>query len=183
MLAAAVSLLTPWANYYVLIGTAAASLTGLQFVVVTLIARMEGQGSDNDGLAAFGTPTVVHFCTALAVATIFSAPWHTLWHAGLLLSLVGLAGVGYIVVVVRRVRRQSAYRPVLEDWLWHVVFPLISYVALAIAALLLPHYSGPTLFVIGAATVLLLFIGIHNAWDTVTYLVSNHFQQQAEHPD
>jgi hypothetical protein len=28
----------------------------------------------------------------------------------------------------------------------------------------------PALFVIGAVTLLLLFIGIHNAWDTVTYV-------------
>jgi hypothetical protein len=27
------------------------------------------------------------------------------------------------------------------------------------------------LFIIAAASVLLLFIGIHNAWDTVTYIV------------
>jgi hypothetical protein len=67
-------------------------------------------------------------------------------------------------------RRQTDYQPVLEDWLWHTVFPLISYTTLVVAALLLPSNPAPALFVVGAATLLLLFIGIHNAWDNVTYL-------------
>jgi hypothetical protein len=42
---------------------------------------------------------------------------------------------------------------------------------LAVAALVLLSNPILALFVVGAATVLFLFIGIHNAWDTVTYLV------------
>ncbi len=170
MLEAAVSPLTAWANFYVIMGSAAATLTGLVFVVITLVARTRDRLSD-DGIAAFSTPTVVHFCTALAVAAIFNAPWQVLWHAALPLGLSGLAGVAYIAVITRRMLLQKTYQPVREDWLWHVVFPLVSYIALALAALILPANPVPVLFVVGAATVLLLFIGIHNAWDTVTYIV------------
>jgi len=80
-------------------------------------------------------------------------------------------------------RRQAAYRPVLEDWLWHVVFPLVSYVALVAAALVLPRNPAPLLFVVGAATVLFLFIGIHNAWDTVTYIVVERLRREGEDQD
>src|SRR5437762_4327534 len=82
---AAVSLLTTWQNFYVIIGSSAAALTGLMFVVITLIAGAQVRGS----IAAFGTPTVVHFCAALLVAAILSAPWPALWNAGLLLGLCG----------------------------------------------------------------------------------------------
>ena len=68
-------------------------------------------------------------------------------------------------------RSVADYAPVLEDWLWHTVFPLISYTALVVAAILLPGNPAPALFVTGGATLLLLFIGIHNAWDNVTYVV------------
>ena len=179
---AAVSQLTPWTNFYVIIGSSAATLTGLMFVVITLISRTRARRPD-EAIAAFSTPTVVHFCAALAVAAILSAPWHVLWHAGLLLGLSGLGGLAYSVVVVRRVRRQAGYRPVLEDWSWHVVFPSVSYGALVVAAMLLPGNPAAMLFVIGAATVLLLFIGIHNAWDNVTYIVVDRFQPQVEDPD
>ncbi len=180
MLETALPVLTQWSNYYVIIGSAAAALTGLQFVVVTLIARIEVHES-GEGIAAFGTPTVVHFCAALGVAAILSAPWRVLWHAAFMLGVCGLAGLGYVVVVVRRVRRQSSYSAVLEDWFWHVVLPSVSYVAIAGAALLLPSRADPTLFVVAGATVLLVFVGIHNAWDTVAYMVVDRSEVQAGH--
>ena len=160
--------LLAWENFYVIVGSAAAALTGLMFVVVTLISGTRMQRSLGS-ISAFGTPTVVHFCVALLVAALLSAPWQTLWYASLLLGLCGIGGVIYILIVVRRTRSQTSYQPVLEDWLWHVVFSLASYTALVVAALLLPDNPAPALFIIAAATVLLLFIGIHNSWDTVTY--------------
>jgi hypothetical protein len=166
---AAVSLLTTWQNFYVIIGTAAATLTGLMFVVITLSARVRDRRS-SEALAAFGSPTVVHFCIALFVAAILSAPWQALWNAGLLLGLCGLGGTTYAIIVLRRARRQTDYQPVLEDWLWHTVFPFVSYTAFVVAAIMLPSHPAPALFVIAAGTLLLLFTGIHNAWDDVLYI-------------
>jgi hypothetical protein len=165
-----VSPLTGWENFYVIIGSSAGALTGLMFVVITLIAGTRVQGSSGT-IAAFGTPNVVHFGAALLVAAILSAPWQGLGYAGLLLGLSGLGGVTYVVIVIRRARRQTDYQPVLEDWLWHTVFPFVSYTTLLVAAIALPGYPALALFVIAAVTVLLLFIGIHNAWDAVTYVV------------
>ena len=176
---AGVSLLTTWQNFYVIIGTAAATLTGLMFVVITLIAQIQVRvSSPSDGIGVFSTPNVVHFCTALLIAGLLSAPWQALWHASLLLGLVGLGGVSYVIIVLRRVRRQTDYQPVLEDWLWHTVLPLVSYTALVVAAIVLPGHPTPALFVIAAATVLLLFIGIHNAWDVVTYTAFERSRQE-----
>ena len=179
---AAVSPLTAWQNFYVIIGSSAAALTGLMFVVITLIAGAQVRRSSGTN-AAFGTPTVVHFCAALLVAAILSAPWQALWYASLLLGLSGLGGVTYVVIVLRRVRRQTDYQPVLEDWLWHTVFPLVSYTALVVAAIILPGNPAPALFVTGAATLLLLFIGIHNAWDNVTYVVIELSQPENKSQD
>ena len=89
----------------------------------------------------------------------------------------------YVAIVARRARRQTDYEPVQEDWLWHTVFPLVSYTALVVAAFLLPGIPAPSLFVIGAATVLLLFIGIHNAWDNVTYIALELSQPQNKRQD
>ena len=168
---AGVSFLSTWQTFYVIIGSAAATLTGLMFVVATLIAGVRERVSKPDeAFATFNTPNVVHFCLALLVAAILSTPWQALWNAGLLLGLLGLGGMIYVVIVLQRARRQKDYQPVLEDWLWHTVFPLVSYTALLVAALLLPGHAAPALFVIAAGTVLLLFIGIHNAWDNVLYI-------------
>ena len=88
---AGLSLLPTWQNFYVIIGTAAAALTGLMFVVVTLVAGIREPGA-SEAVGAFSSPTVVHFCIALLVAAILSAPWSALWNADLLLGLCGLGG-------------------------------------------------------------------------------------------
>ncbi len=181
---ALLSPLATWQTFYVLIGSAAATLTGLMFVVVTLIAGVRVRvSSPSEAFTTFNTPNVVHFGVALLVAAVLSAPWQALWQAGVLLGLCGLGGVTYVVIVFRRVRRQTDYQPVMEDWLFHTVFPLVSYTALVVAAILLPGYPAPALFVIAAATVLLLFIGIHNAWDNVTYIAIELNQPENKHQD
>ncbi len=175
--------LTTWQNFYTIIGSAAATLTGLTFVVVTLIAGMRVRVSSSEVFATFNTPNVWHFGLALLVAAILSAPWQALWPAGLLLGLTGLGGMIYVVIVLRRARRQTDYQPVLEDWLFHTVLPLVSYTALLVAAILLPGHAAPALFVIAAATVLLLFIRIHNAWDNVLFIAINLARPQNNSQD
>ena len=182
MQAAIASPLASWANFYVIIGSAAAALTGLMFVVVTLIAGLRSQRSSGS-LAAFGTPNVVHFCAALFIAAALSAPWQELWTAGFIIGLCGLAGVGYVVIVLRRTIRLDSYEPVMEDWLWHVTIPFISYTALIVAGLLLSSYPMPSLFCIGAVMILLLFVGIHNAWDTLTYIAIEHYPLEDKSQD
>ena len=181
---AVLSPLATWQNFYVIIGSAAATLTGLMFVVATLIAGVRVRvSSPSEAFATFNTPNVVHFGAALLVAAILSAPWQALWHAGLLLGLSGLGGMIYVVIVLRRARRQTDYQPVLEDWLWHTVLPLVSYTALVVAAIVLPGNPAPALFVIGAVTVLFLFIGIHNAWDDVIYIAIERSQPENKSQD
>src|SRR5260221_8385631 len=181
---ALLSPLATWHSFCSIIGPAAATLTGLLFVVITLIAGVRVRvSSPSSGIATFSTPNVVHFGAALLVAAILSAPWQALWTAGLLLGLAGLGGMIYVVIVLRRARRQTDYQPVLEDWLFPTVFPLVSYTALLVAALVLPGHPAPALFVIAAATVLLLFIGIHNAWDNVTYVALELSQRENKPQD
>jgi hypothetical protein len=68
-------------------------------------------------------------------------------------------------------RTQSAYKPVFEDWLFHVLLPFAAYTALAVTAFAAGSHLHEALFAVGAAALLLLFVGIHNAWDAVTYHV------------
>jgi hypothetical protein len=157
-----------WESFYVIVGSSAAALTGLQFVVITLGA--EKRAGNSGTTRAFGTPTVVHFCAVLLVAAILSAPWPAVFGAAIALAGCGVAGAIYVVFVISHTRRQTTYRPVLEDWLWHCLSPLIAYSTLVIAAATLPRSHTSSLFAIAAASLLLLFSGIHNAWDAVTYI-------------
>src|SRR5258708_32899535 len=181
---ALLSPLATWHNFYSIVGTAAATLTGLLFVVITLIAGVRVRASSpSSGIAVFSTPNVFHFGASLLVAALLSAPWQALWNASLLLGLLGLAGMIYVVIVLRRVRRQKDYQLVLEDWLWHTVFPLVSSTARVGAALLLHAAPPPAAFVFAADTWLVLFIGIHNAWDNVTYIAIELSQPENKRQD
>jgi len=169
-------LLTHWESFYVIVGSSGAALTGLQFVVIALGA--EARALRAAELGAFGTPTVVHFCAVLLLSAILSAPWHSFSGPALALGAAGAAGVVYTLVVLRRARRQTGYKLVLEDWVWHCTIPLIAYGALLLAAIALPRHPEPWLFVIGATAILLLFTGIHNAWDAVTFIAVERYPKQ-----
>src|SRR5262249_46054469 len=163
--------LAGWSDFYQVTGAAAAALTGLQFIVQTLIAsnvfRPVTGGDPEAGTAAFGTPTVVHFTPPLTLSPRQSAPGPE--HDGRPPPL-GVRGAGalvYSAIVLRRARRQRSYIPTLEDWVWHILLPAAAYAVVLLAALLLGRGAVGPLFGIAAATLLLLCIGIHNAWDTV----------------
>ena len=177
-----VPILKDWENFYVIIGSASAALIGLTFVVITLVASIRQRGviGGTEGTAAFSTPTVVHFCAALLSAAILSAPWSVLWQPSLLLGIAGFAGIVYMVIILRRTLRQSSYQLVLEDWIWHILFPFLAYTTLFVATIVLAGNPAPSLFFIGAVTVLFVFIGIHNSWDTVTYLTVQYIQPKDE---
>jgi len=85
--------------------------------------------------------------------------------------VLGLVGVIYTLIVARRMRKQTAYLPVFEDQLFHVLLPLAAYAMLIASFFSARYHVGRTLFGIGTAALLLLFVGIHNAWDAVTYNV------------
>ncbi|MDQ1639289.1 MAG: hypothetical protein QOF62_2628 [Pyrinomonadaceae bacterium] len=176
--------LAAWETFYVIVGSSGAALTGLQFVVIALVAESRMQGGARE-IDAFGTPTIVHFCSVLLLSAILTAPWRGLASVSGALGIIGLAGVIYGLIVVRRARRQTGYKPVFEDWLWHTVLPLIAYALLLIAGFFLRTYPRRVLFIVAATALLLLFIGIHNAWDTVTYIAVEHMQKRkdADEPD
>ena len=163
--------LKEWESFYVIVGSSAGALTGLQFVVMTLIGEATRTAGRKDSIAAFGTPNVVHFCAALLVAAILSAPWSGLRNAGIALAVCGALGLAYSVIVVRRAHRQQGYEPVFEDWLWHTILPMLAYSSMLVTGAILNWATTDGLFVVGAAVLLLVFIGIHNAWDTVTWVM------------
>ena len=182
---AVLSPLAAWQNFYVIIGSAAATLTGLLFVVVTLVSGALGRvSSPLSGIRVFSTPNVMHFGAALLIAALLSAPWPVLWPAGLLVGLAGLGGVIYVFIVLWEVRhRLASYQLVLSDWLWYTLLPLIAYTALLVAGILLPISPALALFVIAGGTLLLVIMGIRNAWDVVTYMVIESPQSQNKSQD
>ncbi len=161
--------LSAWESFYVIVGSAGGALTGLQFVVIALIAESRRAATGRE-IAAFSTPTIIHFCAVLLIGAILTAPWYSLSTVAVALGTCAAGGLVYGVITVRRAFKVEGYRPLLADWIWFCALPPIAYTMLLVASALLPGHARTDLFAIGAIALLLLFIGIHNAWDTVTYI-------------
>jgi hypothetical protein len=118
----------------------------------------------------------------LLLSALLNAPWHGITGAAIAWGLVGLAGVVYTLTVARHMRVQTAYQPVFEDWLCHLLLPMAAYTTLTVSAYATQSHSHEALFGVGSAALLLLFCGIHNAWDAVTYHVITRKQEPENRP-
>lgn len=163
--------LAGWENFYVIVGSSAGALIGLQFVVMALISDMPHVPGREQAGAAFATPNIVHFGSVLLLSAILTAPWPTVYGPIICLSLMGLGGVVYEAIVTWRMHAQTLYRPQAEDWWFHSVLPLAGYAALAASGFAACGHARGAMFGVAAAALTLLFAGIHNAWDAVTYHV------------
>jgi len=165
-------LMAGWENFYVITGSAASALTGLTFVVIALAAQISGVRPS--GLRGFVTPTVVHFSSVLALACLVSMPHLSAPPLAAVIGVGGLAGLMYAAWIAKNLGLHSElYRPVFEDWTWHVILPAIAYTGLLVAAMLLAHRHAFSLYSLAVASLFLLLIGIHNAWDIAVWLSTN----------
>jgi hypothetical protein len=173
------SVLARWANFYVIVGSSAGALTGLQFVVIALIAQSGGAASRHE-IRAFGTPTVIHFCAALAISAAMNIPWLEVSHLAACLAALAMIGAIYSLTVIVHASGETGYRPDAEDWIWYAGLPLVAYVMLGVAAILAWSLVVWSLFAIAALSVLFLFCGIRDSWDTVTYVALERGQRTNE---
>jgi hypothetical protein len=176
------SILKDWDNFYVIMGSAAAGLTGLTFVVIALSA--EANRASTRGLRAYVTPTIVHFGVVLGLAAYLSMPHHTALSLSWGFGVVGAAGLIYALGVGAGIRGVAKdYVPVLEDWLWNVILPVVAYGALLASGLLIRHYATGCMYAVAAITVGLTFIGIHNSWDIAVWNASRRSNEPRERGD
>ncbi len=160
--------LAEWDYFYVIVGSAAAGLTGLTFVVISLAA--ESERVSLLGLRTFVTPTIVHFCAVLALAAHLSAPHQTVMSLCIGLAVAGVAGIVYVGFVAAAMRGVATlYVPVGEDWTWNALIPALAYLGLLAMAIVCWRDVEGGLHGVAVISVVLLFTGLHNAWDVAVW--------------
>lgn len=170
--------LSGWANFYVIVGSSAGALIGLQFVVIALIDDRTNMNINPQAGSTFATPGVIHFVVVLLLSAFLSAPWSAITAPALVCGVVGFSGLVYTIVVAQRIRKQNVYKPVFEDWFFHCLLPFAAYFMLSGSAIAASSHPQRALFLVAAAVLLLLFSGIHNAWDAVTYHIYTKSKQK-----
>jgi hypothetical protein len=97
-----------------------------------------------------------------------------------MLAACGAAGLIYSSFVVRRATRQTSYHMVLEDWIFFAWLPILAHGILMAAGLTLRSHPERALFGVAITSLVLLFTGIHNAWDTVTFIAVSREADEAK---
>ena len=159
-----------WHDFYILVGTASATLVGLMFVAASIGAAVFSE-ANRAALAAFITPTVVHFASVLFacfVAVIPSHGWHSL---GGVIGIGGLAGAIYSGRILVHVIIRHSFNVDLTDRMFYALIPLVAYLLAVAAAVLLFVQSRMGADLIAVALLVLLFAGVRNAWDMMVWVV------------
>jgi len=162
-------LIRPWHDFYLLVGTASATLVGLMFVSASVGAQVFKE-ENRVALEAFLSPTVVHFSTALFACILATIPEQTGFGFIVLLSMVGLAGFIYSARVwVLFLRRR--FNVDIIDRLFYAAIPGLAQLMVLASGIMLLTRPEMGLDCLAAALLLLLLAGIRNAWDMTLWIV------------
>jgi hypothetical protein len=160
-----------WHDFYMLVGTASATLIGLLFVAAS-VGISYFTPEREAALKAFLTPTVLHFTVVLTSCLLATAPAHTVMSLGILLGVEGAFGVGYEVWLWLQMQRRGFASTIdLADRSWYVFAPFLAYLLIVAAGIELQRDIGPGLELFAMTLLLLLLIGIRNAWDMTVWIV------------
>ena len=160
----------PWHDFYVLVGTASATLVGLMFVTGSIGANFFTEKSAA-AVRAFISPTVVHFSAVLVVAMVSLIPSHDWPALAGLLALVGIPGAVYSANLWLQLFVRRRFNIDIVDRLFYALIPVLGYLLLLLAALVLFRQSPAGLDLLAAAQITLLLAGIRNAWDMMLWIV------------
>jgi hypothetical protein len=163
-----------WESFFYLIGSAAAALIGLTFVVITLTAGHEPRRVSR-GAPVYVAPIVFHFAVVLVVSAISEMPGLESRAVSVILACCAIAGLVYSAVTTIRLCRRGWEDPI-PDWsdkCFYGFLPTIIYVALAVATGAVWVVERKAVLAIGAIMLALLLLGIRNAWDLATTLAQH----------
>jgi hypothetical protein len=170
MLPSLTETLRDWRDFYLLAGTASATLVGLMFVAASIGASVFNE-KHVAPMRAFVTPTVVHFSSVFFASLVLVMPGHSGASLGGLLGLGGLAGVAYCGAVLARILRGFTATVDWEDRIFYALLPGFGYLALVgAAAMAVAQRPAGAAGSIAAAFIILLAAGLRNAWDMMVWL-------------
>lgn len=158
--------LADWRDFYVTIGTASGAILGASFIVATLAAGLKERIT---GLRGFVSPTAFHLATVLVGSAILTIPTLTSLSLAILLGTSGLGGTIYGLVVAARI---WTLRLDPADRACYVFLPILAYAALVAAAVIVHWAVTAALDTLAAAFVVILVVGVRNAWDMATFMIA-----------
>jgi hypothetical protein len=160
-----------WDGYFTLLGTAAAGLIGLLFVVVTLTSNYD-RAKAQRGQSIYMTPTMLHFAVVLSISAMTLVPGLTPFRATALLAvatLIGLVNTVWACLGIRMLGKGEEPPHWTDFWLYGAA-PAVIYVSLGAACVTFALGLDVAPHALGVLLLALLLLGIRNAWDLITWM-------------
>jgi len=161
-----------WHEFYILLGTAGATLLALLFVAVSL-----GTGflSDRDqrGTRTFMSPVVIHFTSVFFLSAVCLVPSHGPGFFATLIGGTAVVGVAVSIVITVWVVRTEMTR-YLPDYFAYGLLPVVAYLALLAASIMIYFKLDYALEVLAGGLLVLAIVNIRNAWDLTLSMVRRH---------
>src|SRR5262249_5402714 len=170
MQASAAELFHTWHDFYILVGTASATLVGLMFVSASIGSSVFSEQS-RFALQAFLRPTVGNFAAALVGCIGVMIPSQTWLSLGVMLAAGGGAGLIYAGRVWFYMFIRRSFHVDVIDRTFYATVPLLGYLLVLAAGILLLLGKRWSAEVTAAALVVLMFAGVRNAWDMTTWIM------------
>jgi hypothetical protein len=161
-----------WHDFYLLLGTAGATLVALLFVAISLSVgylTQERAGSTR----LFMSPVVIHFASVFFVSAVSLVPSHQPLFFACVIGATAVVGLIVSAAVTVQVVRTDLTNEVI-DYLAYGLLPAVGYAALLIAATMIGTDKGLGLDLLGGGLLLLLIVNIRNAWDLTLAMVRRH---------
>jgi hypothetical protein len=160
-----------WDNFYFMLGSAAAGLIGLLFVVVTLTTGTD-RAQVQRGQALYMTPTALNFAVVLTISAAMAAPGLSVSvRAGVfgLIAFVGLANLVKACVGIAGLSVDNETVHWTDLWMYGLT-PSLLYLGLIVAAIGTGMAAPWGPYAMAALSLALLLVAIRNAWDLVTWI-------------
>jgi hypothetical protein len=154
-----------WHDFYVLLGTGAATLIGAMFVVASIGSSFLTEKNEPQ-IRAFMTPTVIHLSTVLLgclLAMVPSLDWPA---ASVAFGIGSLAGLVYSA---RTALRVAGSQVIFVDRIWYGVIPMFAYGVIFAAAVMLLLQDRVALEMLAVGLVLLVVASVRNSWDLIVF--------------
>jgi hypothetical protein len=166
--------LQSWHDFFLLTGTAAATLLGLVFVAASIAATIPNEKlGDETSRQLWVLPIVWAFVRVLVVSAVGVIPGQTTVSFGYVLLVLAILDLGRMVRIIAGMREvhRSKERLSAADWRWYTAYPVLSSLAIAAAGLALARgLAFPQLLAAGLLGHLV--VGVHNAYELADWLAT-----------
>ncbi|MGB7013679.1 MAG: hypothetical protein WBD97_25205 [Pseudolabrys sp.] len=165
-----------WHEFYILLGTAGATLLALLFVAVSLGTGFLSS-KDQQGTRTFMSPVVIHFTSVFFLSAVCLVPSHGPVFFAVLIAGTAIVGVAVSIVISVWVVRTEMTQ-YLPDYLAYGLLPVGAYLALLVASIMIYLGRDYALEVLAGGLLVLAIVNVRNAWDLTLSMVRRHAGQR-----